>query len=252
MSARVLVVDDDPTVSSVVAAYLRREGFEPQVVEDGRAAADVWDRWRPDVVVLDLMLPGVSGLDLLRRRRTTGDDTLVVVLSALHEEDDRILGLEIGADDYLTKPFSPRELVLRIASLLRRVERRRAEPLLPSKLTYAELVIDLGARTAALAGRPLDLPVRQLDLLAYLATYPGRTFSKHELLRRVWGWEFGDTSTVAVHVRRLREKLESDPADPRWVVTVRGAGYRFVDPAAPLDDVDQPVDRAPAVGAPGA
>jgi DNA-binding response OmpR family regulator len=236
----VLVVDDDPTVSSVVAAYLRREGFEPQVVEDGRAAADAWDRWKPDVVVLDLMLPGLPGLDLLRRRRAEGDETLVVVLSALHEEDDRILGLEVGADDYLTKPFSPRELVLRIASLVRRDERRRAETLLPSRLAYQDLVVDLAARTASLAGVPLDLPVRQLDLLAYLATYPGRTFSKHELLRRVWGWDFGDTSTVAVHVRRLRERLETDPADPRWVVTVRGAGYRFVDPSAP------------AVAAPGA
>jgi DNA-binding response OmpR family regulator len=230
MSARVLVVEDDATVAEVVCAYLAREGFEHRLATDGRVAAQAWQQWQPDVVVLDLMLPALSGLDLLRRRRAEGDDTYVIVLSALREEGDRVLGLEVGADDYLAKPFSPRELVLRVTSLLRRDDRFEGRTLVPKQLVRGALTIDLASRTATMAGRDLELTVRQLDLLAYLATYPGVTLTKHELLRRVWGWDFGDASTVAVHVRRLREKLELDPSDPQWVLTSRGGGYRFAVP----------------------
>lgn len=243
MSARVLVVEDDATVAEVVCAYLAREGFEHRLASDGRTAAQLWQQWQPNVVVLDLMLPGVSGLELLRRRRAEGDDTLVLVLSALREEDDRVIGLEVGADDYLAKPFSPRELVLRITSLLRRGDRSAGGTLVPKQLVRGPLTIDVAARVATMNGRDLGLTVRQLDLLAYLATYPGVTMTKHDLLRRVWGWDFGDASTVAVHVRRLREKVELDPSDPRWVVTVRGGGYRFAVP----DDIE-PGSEADAHG----
>ena len=221
---RVLLVEDDGTVAGIVSAYLERDGFECRVAAEGPAGLLEWERWDPDLVVLDVMLPGLSGLEVLRRRRADGDDTPVVVLSARGEEEDRVVGLEVGADDYLVKPFSPRELVLRIQGLLRR-GRRAGE--VTGRIERDQLVIDAAARAATLAGVPLSLTNREFDLLAYLASYPGRAFTKEELLRRVWGWDFGDTSTVTVHVRRLREKLEPDPSDPRTVLTVRGHGYRF-------------------------
>jgi DNA-binding response OmpR family regulator len=242
MPARVLVVEDDVTVAEVVCAYLAREGYEHRLATDGRAAAQVWQQWQPDVVVLDLMLPVRSGLDLLRRRRAEGDETYVIVLSALREEDDRVIGLEVGADDYLAKPFSPRELMLRVSALLRRGDRFEGRTLVPKQLVRGGLTIDLAARSATLAGRDLRLTARQLDLLAYLATYPGVTLTKHELLRRVWGWDFGDASTVAVHIRRLREKIEVDPSDPRWVLTASSGGYRFAVPDAERVPTERPGD----------
>jgi DNA-binding response OmpR family regulator len=243
MTARVLVVEDDVTVSAVISAYLGRDGFECQVVGDGALAEPLWARWRPDLVVLDVMLPGLSGLEVLRRRRLDGDETPVVVLSARGEEEDRVVGLEVGADDYLVKPFSPRELVLRIGGLLRREARLRGEEPAGARIVRQQLVIDGPGHTVTLAGRPVDLTKREFDLVAYLAGYPGRVFTKPELLRRVWGWDFGDTSTVTVHIRRLREKLEADPSDPKLLLTVRGVGYRF----APDGEVPQPAP-GPAAG----
>ncbi|MFL6101097.1 MAG: response regulator transcription factor [Actinomycetales bacterium] len=231
MAARVLVVEDDRTVSGVVEAYLLKAGLEPRVVADGAVAAGVWQQWRPDLVVLDLMLPGLPGLDLLRRMRGDADTTPVVVLSARGDEEDRIVGLEVGADDYLTKPFSPRELVLRIQGLLRRDEQRNGANLLPRKVTRGPLVVDTAARVATLDGISVGLTPREFDLLAFLVTHPGEAFGKRDLLRRVWGWDFGDDSTVMVHVRRLREKVEADPSDPRLILTVRGLGYRFAEDA---------------------
>ncbi len=220
--ARVLVVDDDPTVSDVVRRYFERAGLAVRVAADGPSALAMAAQWQPDLVVLDLMLPGMSGLAVCRALRSASD-VPVIMLTALAEEPDRVLGLEQGADDYLTKPFSPRELVLRVQSLLRRA----AGPTPSEVLTDAELVVDLAARQVSRHGRPVALTAREFDLLAFLSSHPGQTFSKEELLRRVWGWDFGDTSTVTVHVRRLREKLEDDPSDPQIVLTVGRAGYRL-------------------------
>ena len=236
MAPRVLVVEDDTTVSEVISAYLERDGYDCQVVEDGSTAEQLWAQWRPDLVVLDVMLPGLSGLELLRRRRADGDETPVVMLSARGEEEDRVVGLEFGADDYLVKPFSPRELVLRIHGLLRRDQRLRSESLLPRSVCRGDLMVDGPGRAVTQAGIPLDLTKREFDLISFLISYPGQVFTKNELLRRVWGWDFGDTSTVTVHIRRLREKIERDPSDPRRILTVRGVGYRF------SDDLDHHAD----------
>ena len=221
--ATVLVVEDDSTVSSVLSAYLRRAGFEPVLAADGLSALQAWRERRPDVVILDVMLPLMSGLEVLRRRRAEDDHAAVIVLSARGEEDDRLLGLELGADDYMVKPFSPREALGRVEALLRRGERLGVR-------------VDAGARTATVDGRAVELTTREFDLLTYLIAHPGLTFTKEQLMRRVWGWDFGDTSTVTVHVRRVREKIEEDPSDPRRIVTVRGAGYRFGDA---VDDAEE-------------
>jgi DNA-binding response OmpR family regulator len=227
MVARVLVVEDDATVSSVLYAYLRKSGFDPRIAPDGVAALQEWTRWKPDVVILDVMLPRMTGLEVLQRRRADDDGAAVIILSARGEEEDRLLGLEVGADDYVVKPFSPREAVLRVQALLRRSERQGASAMLPRTVTVGDLLVDLQARKARIRGEELDLTHREFDLLAFLMTHPDEAFTKEALMRRVWGWDFGDTSTVTVHVRRLREKIERDPSDPRLVLTVRGTGYRF-------------------------
>ncbi len=180
---------------------------------------------RPDLVVLDLMLPGIDGLEVCRQIRARHGEVPVVMLTALGEEADRVLGLELGADDYITKPFSPRELVLRVQSVLRRYA--RLAPPEPEVITDGDLVVDVGRREARLGWSVLTLTVREFDLLAYLAGHPGRAFTRGELLERVWGWTFGDQSTVTVHIRRLREKIEADPARPARIVTVWGVGYRY-------------------------
>jgi len=246
MVAQVLIVEDDRLVSEVISAYLQRDGYACQVVVDGLKAEQLWAQWRPDLVVLDVMLPGLSGLEVLRRRRLDGDETPVIMLSARGEEEDRVVGLEFGADDYLVKPFSPRELVLRIHGLLRRDQRLRGDSLLPRTISRRDLVIDLAGRTITQAGLPVELTKREFDLLSYLISYPGQAFTKRELLRRVWGWDFGDTSTVTVHVRRLREKLEHDPSDPKLVLTVRGIGYRFAG-----EPTDEPSAVTPESTEPG-
>jgi DNA-binding response OmpR family regulator len=228
MAARVLVVEDDVTMAEVLKAYLTRAGYQVDWSGDGSDAVQLWQRSSPDVVILDIMLPGLSGLEVLRRRRRSGDQAFVIVLSARGEEEDRLVGLETGADDYVVKPFSPREVVLRVEALLRRTERLAGTPLLNSTVTLGPVTIDSAAREARRSGRPLPLTMREFDLLAFLASHAGQTFSKDQLLRRVWGWDFGDTSTVTVHVRRLREKLERDPSDPTLLLTVGRFGYRMV------------------------
>ncbi|MFN0281780.1 MAG: response regulator transcription factor [Kineosporiaceae bacterium] len=228
----VLVVEDDPTVADVVAAYLRDAGMSVEEATDGVTALAVAARARPDLVVLDLMLPGLSGLEVCRRLREARADLPVVMLTALGGESDRLAGLETGADDYLVKPFSPRELVLRVQAVLRRAgpAGATARALAPSgqrRLVGGGLVVDLVARAVTRDGDPLALTSREFDLLVHLMAHPGTAFSRDRLMREVWEWEFGDTSTVTVHVRRLREKVEPDPASPRLVATVWGVGYRW-------------------------
>lgn len=235
----VLVVDDDLTVSEVARRYLERAGYQVRCVSDGRAALAECDRARPDLVVLDLMLPGIDGLRVCRQLRADHGEVPVVMLTALGEESDRITGLETGADDYLTKPFSPRELVLRVQSVLRRAATAGASQRPVEVLTDAELVLDQGRRIAHRGDRELSLTVREFDLLAFLMRHPGQAFRRSELLELVWGWQFGDQSTVTVHVRRLREKVEDDPAAPARIVTVWGVGYRY-EPAGVGRAADQP------------
>jgi DNA-binding response OmpR family regulator len=222
---RVLVVDDDPTVSDVVRRYLERAGLAVTLAADGPAGLRAYQAERPDLVVLDLMLPGLDGLEVCRRLRSRPDEVPIVMLTALGEEADRVLGLQLGADDYVTKPFSPRELVLRVQSVLRRAG--RAAPAPAESLADGELEVDVARRMARLRGAELALTVREFDLLVFLMRHPGRAFRRAELLENVWGWTFGDQSTVTVHMRRLREKVEDDPADPRRIRTVWGVGYRW-------------------------
>ncbi|WP_213005777.1 response regulator transcription factor [Paractinoplanes toevensis] len=225
MGHHVLVVDDDPTVSDVVRRYLEQDGCRVRLAADGADGLAAVAAERPDLVVLDLMMPGIDGLEVCRRLRRQLPDLPVIMLTALGEEADRVVGLEVGADDYVTKPFSPRELVLRIRSVL-----RRATPVAdasPGVITDAGLTVDTARRLAGLDGAPLSLTGREFDLLVFLLTHPGRVWSRAELLDKVWGWQFGDQSTVTVHVRRLREKIEPDPAEPRRIQTVWGIGYRY-------------------------
>ena len=234
---RILVVDDDPTVSEVVTTYLRKAGFDVGRAVDGPGALGRARADRPDLVVLDLMLPGMDGLEVCTRLRAEHGPLPVIMLTARGDEEDRILGLEVGADDYVTKPFSPRELVLRVESVLRRAVAARQAP--GPLLRAAGIVLDPAARRATRDGRELALTLREFDLLAHFLAQPGRVFAREQLLKDVWGWDFGDLSTVTVHVRRLRGKIETDPAQPALIQTVWGAGYRFdVDtepegPAAP-------------------
>ena len=222
--ARILVVDDDHTVREVVVSYLRAAGHDVAEAVDGEKAL-VSMRERPaDLVVLDLMLPGIDGLEVCRRLRK-GGDVPVIMLTALGDETDRVLGLEQGADDYVTKPFSPRELVLRVDSVLRRIGERAATTDEP--VVDGDLVVDPSRHVVTLGRRELSLTSREFDLLRHLVSHGGVAFSRDQLLQEVWGWSFGDQSTVTVHVRRLREKVEADPTHPVRLVTVWGVGYRW-------------------------
>ncbi|MFD2078242.1 response regulator transcription factor [Actinopolymorpha cephalotaxi] len=225
----VLVVDDDVTVRDVVRRYLEREGQRVLLAGDGETALAIIAEESPDLVVLDLMLPGADGIEVCTRIRRAS--TLpVIMLTALGEEHDRVLGLEVGADDYVTKPFSPRELTLRVLSVLRRTEAARAThrpPDVDRPLVDGDLAVDPAARRAELAGREIALTIREFDLLVFLMRNPSTAFTRTQLLERVWGWNFGDHSTVTVHVRRLREKIEPLPTKPARIVTVWGVGYRY-------------------------
>ncbi|MFD9407946.1 response regulator transcription factor [Streptomyces sp. NPDC059989] len=224
---RILVVDDDPTVTEVVTGYLKNAGFVVDTAADGHEALACAASGRPDLVVLDLMLPGLDGIDVCRGLREASPAPAVIMLTARGDEEDRVLGLEVGADDYVTKPFSPRELVLRVAAVLRRRAAVAGEPGTGTLLRAADLVVDPAARRAVQGGKELALTLREFDLLVYLMRNPGRAVSREQLLQEVWDWEFGDLSTVTVHARRLRTKIEEDPANPRLIQTVWGVGYRF-------------------------
>ena len=220
----VLVVDDDRTVSDVVARYLLREGFEVECAATGPLALERATARPPDLVVLDLMLPSMSGLEVCQRLREIGP-VPVIMLTARREEGDRVVGLELGADDYVTKPFSPRELVLRVGAVLRRAQ--GPVPTDQRGLVDGDLRIDTAAHEVVLGDRVLALTAREYDLLVFLLRHPRTAFTREQLLERVWDWSFGDVSTVTVHVRRLREKIEPDPASPTRLVTVWGVGYRY-------------------------
>ncbi|HWT25099.1 MAG TPA: response regulator transcription factor [Solirubrobacteraceae bacterium] len=222
----VLVVDDEPTIAEVVARYLARAGYEPVVCGDGAAALSLATERRPDLIVLDLMLPRLDGLEVLRRLRAGGEpDAAVIVLTAKGEEDDRLVGLRGGADDYMVKPFSPAELVARVDAVLRRT---RPVPGPDPPLRFAGLEIDPAGRRVEVGGEEVRLTQREFDLLHFLARHPGQVFSRNELMDRVWRFTFyTDVSTVTVHIRRLRAKIEPDPEHPRFLQTVWGVGYRF-------------------------
>jgi DNA-binding response OmpR family regulator len=222
--ATVLVVDDEPIVREVVVRYLRREGFRTLEAGDGDNARRILERETPSLVVLDLMLPGTDGIALCRWIRERSD-LPVIMLTALGEESDRIVGLELGADDYVTKPFSPRELAVRVKTVLRRAQ---ADWTGADVLRFGDVELDAASRRAAKGGEPLTLTAREFDLLWFLARSPGRVFTRAQLMAAVWGYEAAlDTGTVTVHVRRLREKIEDDPSRPRHLETVWGVGYRL-------------------------
>jgi DNA-binding response OmpR family regulator len=223
----VLVVDDEPTIREVVVRYLRRDGFQTLEAADGERARELVETGKPNLVVLDVMLPGTDGLSLCRWIRSRSS-LPVILLTARGDEVDRIVGLELGADDYVTKPFSPRELAARVRTVLRRSgpEAPRAE-----RLSVGELVIDAATREVTNGDAPVQLTAKEFDLLWFLASHPRRVFSRDQLMSRVWGYEAAfDTGTVTVHVRRLREKIESDPSKPRLLETVWGVGYRLSPP----------------------
>jgi DNA-binding response OmpR family regulator len=222
--ATVLVVDDEPIVRDVVVRYLRREGYDTLEAGDGLDAQELLRRHEPSLVVLDLMLPGMDGLQLCQWIRSRSE-LPVIMLTARAEEADRIVGLELGADDYLTKPFSPRELAARVRTVLRRARQPAGSS---ERVVHGHLELDAASREVTKAGRPLRLTAREFDLLWFFASHPRRVFSRDQLMDRVWGYEPAfDTGTVTVHVRRLREKIEDDPSKPRHLETVWGVGYRF-------------------------
>lgn len=221
-ASRILVVDDEPTVREVVVRYLELDGFVVRESADGDDLLAIVEEFAPDLIVLDVMLPHRSGLDVLRE---LGQRTPVILLTARTDEADRVLGLELGADDYVVKPFSPRELVARVRSVLR----RSTPPAAAAVLTFDTLVVDTTSREVTVDGLAVALTAKEFDLLAYLAAHPRQVFSRAQLLVSVWDSspDYQDPATVTVHVRRLRNKIEHDPEQPRWISTVWGVGYRF-------------------------
>jgi two-component system, OmpR family, response regulator ResD len=222
----ILVVDDEPTIAEVVARYLQQAGYETRVAGDGPSAVAAALANRPDLVVLDIMLPGFDGLEVMRRLHEDLEGRVaVILLTAKGEESDRLVGLRQGADDYVVKPFSPNELVARVDAVMRRTAdgSEAGEP-----LRFGELSIDPSTREVLVGDRQAELTQREFDLLHFLARHPGQVFSRDQLMDRVWKFTFySDTTTVTVHIRRLRAKVEADPAKPQWIQTVWGVGYRF-------------------------
>ena len=226
VTTRILVVEDDPTVRDVVRRYLERDGHTVLQAEDGTVGLALARSESPDLIVLDVMLPGISGLEVCSSLRVADNDTTpIIMLTALGEEDDRVSGLALGADDYVTKPFSVKELALRVQSVLRRTN--APHPELADVMTDADLTVNTIARTAHRGGRELQLTMREFDLLQFFLFHSGEVFSRADLLKHVWDWSFGDHSTVTVHVKRLRHKIEVVPAEPVRLVTVYGLGYRW-------------------------
>jgi two-component system, OmpR family, response regulator ResD len=227
-TATVLVVDDEPTIVEIVGRYMERAGFETYTAPDGYKALDAATAHRPDLVVLDVMLPGIDGIEVMERlQERPGPPIAVILLTARGEESDRLVGLRNGADDYVVKPFSPAELVARVEAVLRRIAPPVAREDMPP-IVHGPLRVEPASRRVSLDGEEISLTQREFDLLAFFAANPGRVFSRDQLMEAVWmePW-FNDTSTVTVHVRRLRAKLGDDPADPRFIETVWGVGYRF-------------------------
>jgi DNA-binding response OmpR family regulator len=225
VAARVLVVDDDPIITDVLSRYLTRAGYDVLLAHDGLGALDLAARAEPELVVLDVMLPAPDGFEVCRRLRSSST-VPIIMLTALGAENDRLAGLELGADDYVVKPFSPREVVLRVGAVLRR-SRSTVITSASEVLRDGDLVLDMAAHDASLAGHTLALTTREFDLLAFLLRHPRQAFTREQLLEQVWAWDFGDVSTVTVHIRRLREKTEPNPAEPQRIVTVPRVGYRL-------------------------
>jgi len=221
----ILIVEDEPSIAEVVTLYLRRAGYQTRVVADGAAALEALRRQAPDLVILDLMLPQVDGFAITRYIRDRGD-TPIIIVSSRREESDRIAGLELGADDYLVKPFSPQELVSRVRAVLRRSHKGEERDEAP--LTFPHLTLDPSTLLVTARGQEVALTAKEFELLHHLARHPRRVFTRDQLLQAVWGGsEYIDPSTVTVHIRRLREKIEADPSDPQRLLTVWGVGYRF-------------------------
>ena len=222
----ILVVEDEPSIAEVVSLYLRRAGYQVALAPDGRAALEALDRQAPELIVLDIMLPGLDGFEIARRVRLEGD-VPIIMLTARRAEADRIAGLELGADDYVVKPFSPQELVSRVRAVLRRTKGGSAENR-EQALSFGELVIDPQTRLVTLRGGEMTLTAKEFDLLWLLACHPRQVFTRRQLLERVWGLsDYIDPGTVTVHVRRLREKIEIDPSSPEHIITLWGVGYKF-------------------------
>ncbi len=223
---QILVIEDEPSIREVVALYLERAGFIAYCVEDGDAALRAIENNSPDLVIMDLMLPGIDGLTLTQYMRERGD-TPIIMLTARRDEADRIAGLEMGADDYVVKPFSPQELVSRVRAVLRRTHGTTMH-MAAKPIEFEGLQIDPSTRVVQVRGDEVELTAKEFDLLHHLASHPRQVFNRDQLLDRVWGMaEYIDPSTVTVHVRRLREKIETDPSEPEWIQTVWGVGYKF-------------------------
>lgn len=222
---RILVIEDEPMVAEVVERYLRRDGYDVRAVGDGSAGIHAFETYQPDLIVLDLMLPGIDGMEVCRRVRASSA-TPIIMLTAKGEEVDKLVGLEVGADDYMTKPFSPRELAARVKAVLRRSTPQSQVD--GNALRFNGLRINGRTRTVENSGTEIHLTAREFDLLFFLASHPNQVFTRDQLLDSVWDFEFpGDGNTVTVHIRRLRSKLESDPSRPRYLKTVWGVGYKF-------------------------
>lgn len=223
----ILIVEDEPSIAEVVALYLQRAGFQTLHASDGLTARLLLEQQNPDLGIIDIMLPELDGLALTRWLRDRSNMP-IILLTARRAESDRIAGLEMGADDYVVKPFSPQELVSRVRAVLRRAGREPYDPQSAQKLVFGDLVIDPPGRLVTLAGRQIPLTAREFDMLLLLALHPRQVFTRDQLLERVWGVsDYIDPGTVTVHVRRLREKIELDPSSPRHVLTVWGVGYKF-------------------------
>jgi two-component system alkaline phosphatase synthesis response regulator PhoP len=233
MQGTILLVEDEAAIAAFVQTALEREGFAVEVVEDGQQALDRVNQALPNLIILDLMLPGVDGLEVCRAVRRMPTYVPIIMLTARDEDMDKVVGLELGADDYITKPFNTRELIARVRAVLR-LAYSRATMEEPDRMRIGRLEIDLTGRTVTVGGQPVDLTPKEFDLLVLLASHPGRVFGRETLLEKVWGYDYlGDSRTVDVHVQRLRRKLEEDPHHPRHLLTVRSIGYKFA-----REDVD--------------